>query len=610
MRIFTGVFKWRIGLLLQVFLCALTVSASESLWWGGDAKKMVPAGAKVILELDRPEFFLGENVLVHFTLTNTSDQPFEANFGGDYRGATRSLRFVVTAAGEAGHMAEDPDPSGWCLGGFVQDRKLNPGEKFTRSLPLMCYCRILQPGRYTIQVKHDFGWKEGEHKRPVGEITVTFRMPTPAEAETVVTTLEKRASTNNAFGKYSSHDADFTTLCQSVYLNPLLSRAEHGSQNALAAIGNIETQEATAALIRLATNADAKLALTAAQVLTLRLPDPALEDTNGFSGFPPFTKEVRRRLVSRSWSTNFATDVRVLATNYLAKSGTNEISTGAFMVQAVGTLAEVPATFEAMERTLNSMVDPRNDPKDNILDQPEPLRELINAMNVLHGKGFTLQEGALCGEAQILMYFIWLAGQPSPRSDHWQEMVNAFGPNTRFPTQIAILNSIPVPLPDKCIEYVKNSLSDHDFGVCRAACTLAGKSGNKIFLKPLLEIIATEQHEWLLREASCAADKLGGGFNLFDAWVDRLAEEHLCDLALDNLQTIIEGLPGSSSGRTDLTRGERIELRNQWRNFLDKHADEIRSGKKFKLGDPALTPALFGRARTWQLPNGEFWPSP
>jgi hypothetical protein len=45
----------------------------------------VPDGAKVTLQCDKKEYFLGENVLVHFILENISDKPFEADFGGDYR---------------------------------------------------------------------------------------------------------------------------------------------------------------------------------------------------------------------------------------------------------------------------------------------------------------------------------------------------------------------------------------------------------------------------------------------------------------------------------------------------------------------------------------------
>lgn len=103
--------------------------------WEASAKNPVPAGAKVMLELDSHDCFLGENVLVHFTLENAGSQPFRANFGGDYRGATRSLRFKVTATDEAGRVAEDPDASGMCFGGMVSDRELKPGKNSPNPCP-------------------------------------------------------------------------------------------------------------------------------------------------------------------------------------------------------------------------------------------------------------------------------------------------------------------------------------------------------------------------------------------------------------------------------------------------------------------------------------------
>lgn len=577
--------------------------------WEASAKTPVPTGAKVTIVCDWQEYFLGENVLLHFILENKSDQPFEADFGSDYRGAARHLRFKVTAIDESGRMAEDPDVSEFCGGGFGGSRKLNPGEKFTQSLPLMRYRRILQPGRYTIRVTHDYGWKEGERKRPVAEIPLIFRMPSPQEAEAIVAAMEKLPlDPNNSYGERAQNYADFTALCQPVYLDPLLQRAKNGDPNALEGICWIASSDATAALIGLATNANPKLALDAAKTLTMRLPDPALESTNGFGGFPPFTRESRRQLVKNSWDAKLAPAVRSLATNYLARQETEKMAVGACMIQTVGTTNEAPAVRAALDRVLDPLVQPRRDPKDDILDQPEGVRELLNAMNVLHARGYSIGEDQISGEGAFLLYFTWLADQPPPRPERWLEILNTFGDNCRFPTRVAALNSIPEPAPIDCFAFVKSRLTDSDLGVCRTACSVAGRSGNKDFLKPLLEIIATEHHEWLLREATDAANKLGGGFDLLDTWADRLAEEHLYGLALDSLQTVIEGLPGSSSGRTDLTRGERIELRNQWRSFLTKHADEIRAGKKFKVSDPALTPALFGRARTWQLPNGKFWP--
>ena len=565
------------------------------------SSNLVPDGAKVTIECDKQEYFLGENVLLHFILENTSDKPFEANFGGDYRGAMRALRFKVTATDESGHMADDPDSSGFSGGGFGGSRKFNPGDKFIQSLPLMRYRCILEPGRYTIRVTHDFGWEEGERKRPVGEISLVFKMPTASEAEAVVAAMEKLPlSPNNTFAERAQNYADFTALCQPIYLKPLLKRVDKGNLDALEGICWIASVDATKALIELATNANPKLALEAAKTLTMRLPDPALDSTNGFGGFPPFTREARRLLVRDSWDAKLAPAVRSLATNYLTHAETADIATGAYMVETVGTTNEAPAVRATLDRVLDPLVQPRRDLNDDILDQPEGVRELIGAMNALHARGYSIDEGHLGSETSLLLYFTWLANQPLPRSGRWLELLNIYGENGRYPTRVAVLNSIPEPVPEECMAFIRKRLADNDLGVVLTACTVAGKSGKKEFIKPLLEIIATEHHEWLLRGATDAARKLGAGFDLLDAWADRLTEEHICNLALDNLDTIIERTPGTWLDQSGLTttRGDRMAFRQAWKAFLAQHADEIRQGKKFKADDPALTPELIGREHT------------
>lgn len=605
---------WRVTFSLFFLWCLpwlSHVSASEESRWGAIATQPVPEDAKVTIEFDQREFYLGENVLVHFILKNMGDQPFEASFGGDYRGSSRRLRFKVTATDEAGRIAEDPDPFPVCFGGLGGSRTLKPGEEFITSLPLMRYCRTVQPGRYIIRVTHDFGWKEGKLKRPVAEATITFRMPDTAEAERVITEMEKLPEDPNAtFGQRSRYYANFSCLQQPVYLEPLLRRARTGNRHALQGIGSIATPESTEALIEVADSTDTKLALDAALTLNARLPDPEFESK--LPGRGPFrfdALEARRRLAAKSWDTKFAPKVRTLATKFLAGKETREIGCGAFMIQTVGTVTEAPAVIATMDRVLEPMVNPRHDPKDNILNFPEPLSELLRAMLALRSRGFALSE-SLSGHAQILLYFDWLADKPPPRPPQWMERINAFGTDSRYPIREAALRSIPQPLSTSCTEFVQGRLADCDLGVCRVACIAAGKSGNREFLKPLLEIIATEHHEWLLREASNAAHALGAGFDLLEAWANRLNEEHLYGLALESLATIIRGLPSGYSGRTDLTRAERLELQKQWKEFLTNHADEIRQGKCFKITDPLVRPELFGRARVWQLPDGTSWPKP
>jgi len=594
--------------------CLQTHRATKGEWdpWAHFADQSVPKGAKVTLKTDRTEYFLGENVLVHFILENTSDKPFKACFGGDNRGASRSLRFIVTATDESGNVAEDPDPSKMCFGGMMSGGEVKPGENYTKSLELMRYCRIVKPGRYTIRATHDFGWKEGgQRKRPVGETVLTFRMPTPDEAEAVVSAMEKLPDPNTInyrAGKGHSDYADFTYLTHPVYLKPLLQRVEAGDYRTLVSIGSMATREATEALINLSLSANPELARMATSLLVMRMPNPA-NAGGGFWNSPPFTREFRQHLVEQSWDAEFASTLRVLATNLLTRTGAekngintrmaasgyflrddsseSEVATGAKIISLIGELEDADAVLAAMDRALNPMINPRRDPKDNITDLPQPLRELLNAMNALKGKGYAPPTRWSSG-ATGLLYFTWLANEPGPRPARWLDTLKVFGGDqSRYPGRIAALNSIPSPLPKTCVDFVMERLSDKDLGVCLVACGIAGDSGNPVFLQPLLEIVATEHHEWLFRQAAESAKKLGAGYELLDILADRLSEEGLYNDALTHISSAIfkDRPSGISTGRTDFTRAQRLALRNTWKQFLAKHADEIKQGKKFKLDD-------------------------
>ncbi|MCL1921173.1 MAG: hypothetical protein FWG50_08885 [Kiritimatiellaeota bacterium] len=600
--------RWFCALLLAGLVAAqVCVGDDEMNHWAANAKTPVPDGARVTLHTERNEYFLGEEVLVRFVLENTGEQPFEAEFGGDYRGASRALRFNVTAVDETGQAAEDPDPSKMRMGGLTGPEKIPAGGAHTNTLALMRYCKIVKPGRYTVRAAHDFGWKEeGERKRPVGETVLTFREPTPDEAAAVVD------------GLLEADAADFTLLTHPVYFAPLLRHAKTGSHRALLGLGCIATREATEALTALTASDDPDLALAATRLLLMRLPPPANERPS-FWNSPPFTREFRQHLAENAWDDAFAPTLRAWAAELLQRppaakkpgakpsaggSGyfrmddlSEEAVLGAKIMQHIGTPDDAPVVLKAMDRTLGPMVSPRNDPKDNILDLPQPLRDLISAMDALHARGYdAIREGRMSGDAQILLYFHWLADEPGPRSPRWLVLLDTFGKGNCYPTTLAALASIPKPLPDACVAFVKGRLEEKDLGVCRAACEIAGESGNTAFLEPLIEIVATEQHEWLFRAASNAAKKLGGGDELLQAWADRLNDEHLYNDALGYVSGAILGDGrGFRTGRTDHSRATRLALRDAWRKFLADNADDLRQGKVFTRAELEAIPGLLDR---------------
>jgi len=592
--------------ILPILVLVCTVASAEAQFSSSPAHdQTIPPGAKVNLVFEHQEYFVGEDVSFQFVLENTGDAPFEYETGGDYRGASRALRFKITATDPDGHECEDPDPNPQCFGGLVGWKTLGPGQKYATPLWLPTYRTIEKPGQYTIRGWHDFGWKEGERKYPVGEATILFKEPKAEDAEHVVAAVDQLPEDRRTY--YALRHPSYTV--------PLVKRAKEGNLKVLQGLGSIPTPEATAALIELASDQNQELALAAGLTLNGRLPDP--EFAGQLPGRGPFRSDqpdIRQRLAKRAWEDRFTPQVRKLGAKFVAGKETREIGTGAFMLQAVGTKEDAPAVLAAMDRTLNPAVTPRKDPNDNILNLPEPLGELARTIQVLSKRGFALSKGAngealLSGDAQFFTYFYLLENTPGPRPQDWLRILTVFGENGKFPTREAAVRSIPTPVPEECRAFIGDRLADPDLGVCRAACEIAEKSGAREFLPALIEIVATENHEWLLRSASNAASALGGGLALHREWVERLAEEKLYGLALDDLQTLIEGLPGSSSGRTDLTRTERIALRTEWRRFLQAHGDEIAKGKRFSLEDPALTPSLFGRAREWQLANGKTWPA-
>jgi len=584
----------------------------------GQGKDEVPEGAKVTLKTDRTEYLLGENVLVHFILENTGKEDFKGQMGGDYRGCDRRLRFKVTAMDDKNQLVPSPDPNPMCMGGLGGPITVKPGQKIDLCIPLTRYCQFDQPGTYIIHASHNFSWKEGVRKNPSGEITITFRMPTSEEAAQIVAKMEKESNDQKSvlMGTSENFDdfADFRCLRYPVYLKVLQPLAQSGDARALEAIGNLPSHEATHALIDLANGpSDSKQSIEAAKTLMLRLPDP--EFTGKLPPRGPFNvygTTKRQQLSAQSWDPSFVQPVRDLAKKYLFKGDKDSVAIGAFMVEAVGTADDAPLIFKATDDALGPLRgQPRRTTADNALDFKAPLPELVRAIQMLQARGLDSSHISGNDGAKLLAYFLGFVGKPGPRPDDWLQNLDDYGNDNAYPIAQTALASIPTPLPDNCVQFVERGLASQDAGVCRTACEIAEKSGHKEFLKPLLQIVQTENEEWLLRAAGSAGLQLGGNYEFWNVWADRLADENLFAIALDNLSASLEGLSGGTSGNTDLSREERLALKAAWKKFLSDHETELREGKKFKYTDPAVSPALFGRARQWDsLPNGKPpWPS-
>ena len=119
-------------------------------------------GAEVSLELDKPEYFLGENIILHWHIRNKGDQPFKISIGGDNQTgwANRANRFKVEAFDAEGNPCPDPYPHPKSMGGWYAEPTLGRGQDFWNDLQLMRYREFTKAGTYTIKVYHDLGWEK------------------------------------------------------------------------------------------------------------------------------------------------------------------------------------------------------------------------------------------------------------------------------------------------------------------------------------------------------------------------------------------------------------------------------------------------------------------
>ncbi len=202
-----------------------------------------PASARVTLGTGRREYFLGENVLVEFRVTNDGSTPFGVELGGDYRGP-RASRFVVTATDQLGRKVPDPNPVwGSNFGGLSRGGDVEPGSSYRENVPIMRYVDIREPGRYRIRICHDLGWNETpEAPSPSAELELDFAMPDLESAKRVVDRMERLPDCGGGLYRMNEEQCDFSAVRHPIYVPILIDRVRHGFTPAIDGLEMMDTR--------------------------------------------------------------------------------------------------------------------------------------------------------------------------------------------------------------------------------------------------------------------------------------------------------------------------------------------------------------------------------
>jgi hypothetical protein len=538
----------------------------------------VPAGAKVTLELTQTEYMLGEPIDVKFVVENVGKGIFPIEHGGDYRGASRHLRFHVAAYDEQGKLVEDPDPSGFCMGGMGGGHSLTPGGKQSFDVPVLAYRAFEKPGVYRLEISHDLGWSAAKDRpHPVAMATISLVAPTPEKARALLAKLLKEKESR-----------DVVHLRDPSYLPLLVEAAKKGNTSAILGIGSIRTPEATAALIQLAQGADDAGAVRVIQTLNERLPDPLLDGAlGGRNAFDNNREAQRRELVKRAWDPKFADDVRGLARRMLAKNETTRMQCGGYILQCLGTKEDLPILQSALDAAVAATV---NAPLETNYPRPRgSCMELTRAAKMLIQRGAVIDPQPKSPGAAVL-FLTTLGSDKTYRPNGWAAtVVHLMKHEIAYVRETALVN-LPEVVPDRVIAALPAVLLDRDAGVQSAACRWVKKGANPKLIPPLVECFAATRNEHVLSASSTALWALHADDLAIKTLVDRLDDPAMTSRCLSLLAgwTIADAGSSSMPGEGRFSAEQAKALKKHWHTFLIEHGVDFRDRNALRVGDPAI----------------------
>jgi hypothetical protein len=550
-------------------------------WMQGKPGKM-PAGLVVSLVSDRSNFFLGENILLHYRIHNASTNSFKISVGGDYRGSTRADRFQVTAISADGIPVADPTPFMRNFGGgLMPNSDIKPGEDWFEKVWVIEYCRFDAPGSYTIHAFHDLGFGENIVADPrETSCMIQLRAPSEAEAEAILVEAETaKPDYGSTWGKKGEARLDYHCIRWPTFLEPLQKRAQMGNTDALEGIAGIRTLDATRALVQLLEHTNTVFAAKAAQQLEVRLPHPD-SDFNG-----PWGKERRQFIIESAWDESLSQPVRECCVRLLLQKERGDILTATSVLRLIGTTNELPA----LKRALAFAVVQTNAEYLADVHYPAPVRVCDALAGTMLGLGAKIADkfDPDASPENLLLYLNQHGGADKVFSDadvkYFSKAMRYDLPYLRMKALENLSKEIPAALEDD----INHCLSDKNLGVQNYAFLAAQRMQNPAHRDIALAVLKSADDEWLRQNAQQLADKYGSRYESAMAWCAHLiAPKDNNDYTLhDALRELLHMTTGRYSGGggfyPSFTDNDAKALRERWEKFLTKNRNQINAGKAF-----------------------------
>jgi hypothetical protein len=601
--------RMRICLLVTTLGMAVSVCAQLE-----QPAKSIPTNAVILLEFEKTEFLVGENIFANYVISNRGGPVLKPNTGGDYRGGTRASRFKVTAVRVDGYVAPDPQPFQWMMGGLSPGAAVAAGSNWFEHVSVARYCEITEPGEYTITVFHDLGWGPRQ-SNDVREVSakLQFKFPSDAEARAFVQqTLWSPAHNGWTWGKKGHQLPDVTVLYHPVYLPALLEHAEKGSLPAITGIASVRTVEGTEALVRLmqvpkpspTSRPDLPVsatALQAAKYLEPRLPKPSPR-----ASWENSEQATQRQRLQSTWHSGLAGPVRDFARGLLQASNREAFQMAASQMQVVGSANDFEALASALERA-TAMTDTewRSDH-----GYPEPAsvaRALAATAFQLGRTNHEFHSPKTPGEALLFLQQLRQANSARPK-DWERTSLHLLEDRSAF-IRAQTIAALPRPAPKAIEAKLIALLLDEDVAVQNQAFHACEQVRSPVVRRSALAVLNTTADRWLFNTASSLAAAQGARAEAAEIIAKRLTDElqgpgaDMRHEAMRALFRIASGGGHVSGGfNSRLAANEVAELQAGWIRFIAAHREEFQTGRKFTTNDGSGLERLLSRG--W-----EFYPA-
>jgi hypothetical protein len=530
----------------------------------GRPAPLVVTKARATITFDRERAFLGENVLAHYCVENTSDAAFAIDVSSVGDGAGPEQRFVVSVSGEDGAVVLDPGREKLEFGGLGRDAQLAPGKTWCHTIPLSERARIDAPGTYTVRIAHDLGWPE--KTAPIAIAQLSFAMPTPAEAEAVVADMAARPERHGVNdGELAKPYFDFSTLGYPVYLPILERRARAGFVPAVDGLGAIAEPGTTRLLLDLARSPNMDVATRAAEMLARRVPELDAPTGPGAA--------FRRRFVEASWSPSYDDSARTAALGLLASAGDRDVISAGEILAALGRPSDAGAVNGALERAVMRA----NAWAIWSIGAPSPIlpcEALMRAARGLRRRGASSPTSPKT-TAETMAWIDELRRGARPAG--WQdELARAMRHRLVYVRWFAMMNA-PAPTSTAITSAISTNLAHEHIDVRGAACVAAERLSLKKLEPAVMTALRTARDFATVDPCYRAASALGARGPAVDILVGRLDDKDASSAALRSLLSLFVRRGPEVVMHASPETGRR--LIPAWRAFVSAHRAAIDAGE-------------------------------